>query len=593
MRLPIKFKITILVTLVSAVILSVVFIHLKEHFTQNIYRRIRERLSREILLVGGYIDQQSNQVNLLYAYDKMADKVSQFLGLRVTFIDEQGIVLGDSEVLINDLNKMDNHLFRPEVQEALRKGLGESRRFSTTIQTDMLYMAYFFDNPENNIIVRLAIPLSEIDLISQQLNKTLVWAVFSAFLLASLIGFLFSIVIARPVRKVADIALSISRGDYSRRINISSNDELEELGDAINHMSEQIKERIDEIISNKSRFEAILLSMLDGVMVIDQNGKIILMNSALKKILRVEEDPLDKNPLEVIRNIEIQDIADLVIRSQKGIESRELKILPPVSKTLLVHAAPVIRQDIHDGAVVVFHDITELRRLENIRRDFVANVSHELRTPITNIKGFAETLLDGALDDGEHARDFMKIIHEDANRLAQLVEDLLNLSKIESGKAEIESTPISVRDVINRVVKGMREQAKHQQVKIKVLLPKIIPNIMGDEGGIGQVLINLIENAVKYNKKNGTVTVKVSVLPEQGVLQISVVDEGIGIPEKDLLRVFERFYRVDKARSRKLGGTGLGLSIAKHIVQIHGGDIHVESQLDHGSTFTFTLKLAT
>src|SRR3990167_5860850 len=276
-----------------------------------------------------------------------------------------------------------------------------------------------------------------------------------------------SLFIPRILREIAAWAESFADGDFSRRISLSARDEMEELADSLNSMSRQIQSRMEESIADKSRLEAVFLSMFDGVMVIDGRGAIVLMNQTLKEFLQVETEVTGKKPLEVIRNIDIQDLAGRVLASRGRLESREITLLHPQEKVLLAHATPVLREEAIDGAVLIFHDITELRRLEKVRQDFVANVSHELRTPVSTIRGYAETLLEGALEDKAHAREFLKIIYDDSDRLAKLINDLLDLSRIESGTLSLNFQEQALGPVIDRVLTGMHQEAQRQSVQIK------------------------------------------------------------------------------------------------------------------------------
>lgn len=408
-----------------------------------------------------------------------------------------------------------------------------------------------------------------------------------AFCLSLILGLLASNIVSKPIKEVSSISKSIAAGDFTRSIAIHSNDEFGDLSTSINYMSKQIKERIDEVVSSRLRLEAVLLSMFDGVIVVDEHGKIILMNKALRALFQVTEEVVGKKPIEVIRNVDIQEITNQVIQRDAGALARELSALFPQEKHFIIHATPVTFNGVVDGAIMVFHDITELRRLETVRKDFVANVSHELRTPITNIKGYAETLLEGALEDKVNAEDFTKIIHSESERLAKLVEDVLDLSRIESGKMEFHFKENNINELIRRIEKGLSKQMESKKITFRNDIPDNIAKVKCDATSIAQVLLNLIENAVKYNKENGIIAISAS--PKGNYIEISISDTGIGIPEDDLPRVFERFYRVDKAHSREIGGTGLGLSIVKHIIQAHKGDVYVTSQLGAGSTFRFTL----
>lgn len=439
-------------------------------------------------------------------------------------------------------------------------------------------------------LIRACAPCAETGLISDHLRKTLGFSLVIVFIFALFISFAASFFISRPIQKMSLIAQKIAKGDYSRKIALTSHDEVSELAEAFNHVCEQIQFRVQEVNTGKSRFEAVLLSMFEGVMVVDAGGRIILMNPTLKDFLCVHQDPKGKKPLEIVRNIEIQEIADNALQLKNGVESRQISVLTPEEKILLVHAAPVIQDGKTEGVVLVFHDISALRRLEKMRQDFVANVSHELRTPVSSIKGYAETLLEGALEDKDNARDFLKIICSDADRLARLIEDLLDLSRIESGKLKLNLNRMDLGPLIQNAVSGFRGPLKARSLSVRLDIQKDLPQVLADKGLIAQVLSNLIDNSIKYNNENGQIAI--SVFEADRYARVDISDTGIGIPQEDMARIFERFYRVDKARSRELGGTGLGLSIVKHIIQAHHGEISVSSALGKGSTFSFTLPLA-
>ncbi|HBR14523.1 MAG TPA: PAS domain-containing sensor histidine kinase [Candidatus Omnitrophica bacterium] len=590
MPVKIQYKLTFLIAAIAVVVFSGLYFYLNRSLQEHSFQRIRNTLIKEVQLSKSYMESQLDAFFSPNKIDDIADQISQDLGARVTIIDLEGRVLGDSEIEDQRLAEMENHLYRPEIQQAIKGRRGESLRFSTTVQHEMFYMASVFGRAQDQGFVRLAIPLSEIEAASRQVKRQLIISLSAAFLVVVLVGYGASVFISRPIRQVSAMAVGLAQGNPIPRVWPSTRDEVGELAKAIHALYGQIKVRGDEVTANASRFEAILLSMFEGVMVIDQHGRILLMNETLKRLWQVGENPVGRKPLEVVRNIEIQEIADKVIQHKSVVESRELILLSPEDKILQIHAAPVIREDEVDGAVLVFHDITELRRLENVRRDFIANVSHELRTPLTSIQGYAETLLEGAMEDKKHAHDFLKIIYADAQRLAQLVDDLLELSKIESGKWTLRLQSFELYPFVERIVKGFQKQARDQGIRIYNNIPTDFPSVQVDEQGLIQVLLNLLDNAVKYNRKGGSVTLTARECPTGIMVEVS--DTGIGIPVEDCPRIFERFYRVDKARARDLGGTGLGLAIAKHIIQAHHGEMSVQSQLNVGTTFTFTLPRA-
>ncbi len=587
MRINIHYKITLFFVIITAIILLGFYFYLNNNLQEFLYSRIKVNITKQIALSKTYLEAKDLENISAYDLDTTADKIGRDLDLRVTIIGLDGTVYGDSELEPAALAKVENHLYRPEVQQALKSGIGESRRFSTTIKKDLLYIASVYGKDEPKGIIRLSIPLSEVEQISSHLMKTLAFSLLAAFILAVLVSYLASIFISRPLREMSRTAKDIAHGNFARRISVQSNDEIGDLAGAFNYMSEQVKARIEEVSANKSRLEAVLLSMFEGVMVVDTEGRILLMNQALRDFLRITTDPLGKKPLEVIRNIEVQEMVDNTLNYKQGLVSGEISVLLPEEKALLVHAMPIKKDTDIQGAVLVFHDVTNLRRLEKIRQDFVANVSHELRTPVSSIKGYAETLLEGALKDKKNVNDFLKTILSDSNRLASLIDDLLDLSKIESGKLRMENKPHKLLPIVEKVVATLKRQIEDKSIALKIDIPKNMPDILADETRIKQALLNLIDNAVKYNHQGGKITI--SAKENNNFIQVDIVDTGIGIPEKDLPRLFERFYRVDKARSRELGGTGLGLSIVKHIIQAHNGEVFVQSVEGQGSTFSFTI----
>lgn len=590
MRIKIQHKITFVFIIISAVILFSLFIYLSNNLKENTYKRIKTNVIKQLELAKSYIEDIPISNISSYEVDSIVDKIGHDLGLRVTFIGMDGKVYGDSELKVNELSEVENHLYRPEIQQAIKSGLGQSHRFSTTVKKDFLYTAALLSKDKSQGIIRLSIPLSEIEELLSSLTKTLEIVLLFAFIFSGLVSSLASFFISRPIRTISWAAKDIAQGNYTRKISIQSHDEIGDLGSAFNYMSEQIKIKIEEVSQGMSRLEAVFLSMFEGVMIVDTSGIILLMNQALKDVMKIEEDPLGKKPIEVMRNLQIQEIVDNIFELKSNLISKEISTLLPEEKILLVHATRIEKDQHTEGVVLVFHDVTTLRNLEKVRKDFVANVSHELRTPISSIKGFAETLLAGALDDKENSKDFLKIILSDSNRLACLIDDLLNLSKIESGKLIMERKPCGLLEIVEKVIASLKVQLEFKSIITKISIPQDLPNVLVDETRIKQVLLNLIDNAIKYNMPSGEILILAKEI--DSFVRVDIVDTGIGIPSNNLPRLFERFYRVDKARSRELGGTGLGLAIVKHIVQSHSGEVLVESVELQGSTFSFTIPKA-
>ena len=430
----------------------------------------------------------------------------------------------------------------------------------------------------------------------------LIYSLKKSFLFSSLLSFLIVLPLAylilkfmtQPIQAVTDLANRIASGRLDQGVPSESDDELGRLSKAINEMSLQLQNKIEEISREKDYLQTLLRGIMEGVLVVDARGRILMVNNALRQLLSLPPHVEDRTPLEIIRNAELERTLRQVLQDGEN-TTLELTLPSPEGKTFEVNVVGIspspggmVKEDEgRQGVIAVFHDITRLKELEKIRRDFVANVSHELRTPLTTIKGYAETLLEGALKE-DVASHFVQVIKRHSDRLEKIVEDLLILSRIESKEFQLKMESLSVSDLIGDVLDFIKEPLNKKKISVSVgeLPPTLL--LYGDRQYLEQVLTNVLDNAIKYGHERGRIVISATERDQREV-EISVKDDGIGIPKEDLLRVFERFYRVDKGRSRELGGTGLGLSIVKHIIQAHGGKIWVESQLGEGSTFYFTL----
>lgn len=415
-------------------------------------------------------------------------------------------------------------------------------------------------------------------------------AVALAFSCSAFLAWIMYKRIISPLEEMAAIAQDMARGNLDQEIRIYAQDEIGDLARSINYMARQLKNNIDDVTSEKNRIQAILSSMADGVIAMDNWGRVILINPVVEEIFGITlAASRGKNILRVIRNYELERLLNQALESGRSIQ-RQIQILTPEPRIFRVHITPLQNTGTDQGGVVaLLRDITERKRLEEMRSEFVANVSHELRTPLTSIRGFTETLLDGALDDPKVARQFLEIINTETERLSRLIDELLNLSKIEDGRAVPNRQPLKMGELIHRAVAILQPRAVEKDLTIKIDLPENLPVVQGDPDMISQVLINLIDNAVSYTQPGGEICISAAAV--QNELKVDVQDTGIGIPPESLSRVFERFYRVDKARSREQGGTGLGLSIVKHIIDAHRGSVQVESKVGKGSTFSFLLPL--
>jgi two-component system, OmpR family, phosphate regulon sensor histidine kinase PhoR len=508
--------------------------------------------------------------------------LSRALRARVTVVAPDGVVVGDSEVGPAELSKLENHGHRPEIVEARKSGMGSTIRYSATLKMDMMYVAA----PFGGGMIRLALPLSELEQAKGRLRNGLAAALAVGTVGSMLLSYVLSNVNSRHLRMLAARASRIGRGEFGSRIPVTSSDELGKLAQVINDMTARIEQQLERLSSEKNRLDAILKGIGEGIIVTDQQSVVTMVNPAFCTMMRTtERQVLGKQLLETSRNPDLHDTCREVLAEQC---ERHQEISLAEGEETLVHWVPLLEGESLRGAVAVFHDITALKRVEKIRRDFVANVSHELRTPVTVIKGYAETLLAGGLaDDPQRRERFLGIIQNHADRLSILVRDLLTISELESGEVAIQQERITLEGVIRHALLMIEQRAEEKKIALQFTGCTEGLCVLGDRRRIDQVLINLLDNAVKYSRSGGTVTVTTA--GEGEMVRISVQDSGIGIPKKDIPRLFERFYRVDEARSRDKGGTGLGLSIVKHIVQAHGGSVAVDSTEGVGSTFSFTL----
>jgi two-component system, OmpR family, phosphate regulon sensor histidine kinase PhoR len=519
---------------------------------------------------------------------------------RVTLVDSTGQVLADSAVQDRDLAGIENHHTRPEIEQAVASGSGTDIRASHTTGDRTLYRAVRLNEPgttSSPLYLRLGLPMTALEQELTKLKRNLSLAFGSAFLIAVGLSVWLARGLTKPLSDMAAAARQLAAGNHSVRIQTSSRDEVGLLADTLNHMTNELRSKIEELSEDRAQLLAMLTSMVEGVMVLDYKGRILQVNPALERMFGVTRaEARGRQSSEVFGHPKLNALVSTVLAQRTGQEDEI--ILTPSGRCLDVEASVAGgEQDNEACAVLVFHDITELRRLENIRKDFVANVSHELRTPLTSIKGYVEALLDGGKDDPETSVRFLDIILKQSDRLNLILEDLLQLSKIESGQVQFKQEPLHIGSVVERTIAMVKPLADKKQHRLSSQIAADLPLICGDQERLVQVVANLVDNAIKYTPEGGLITVAARRIPvakntadeQRDGIELTVTDTGIGIPERDRPRVFERFYRVDKARSRELGGTGLGLAIVKHIVEGHGGQVWVEGNVPTGSRFVVRL----
>ncbi len=547
--------------------------------------------TRKELETRAYLIQNMLEEKLLqhesYDINAACKRFGSIATTRLTVILPDGKVIGDSE---EEPERMDNHANRPEIIQAFKGLAGTSTRFSATLQKDMLYVALpVTKNGEVIGVLRASMPSADIDQALRTILKRIAIGGVIIALLSALVSLWVSKRIGRPILDVRAGAERFAMGDLSYRLQISGSLEIGALANTMNLMAEQLEERFRMITEQRNELEVMLASMIEAILVIDLQGNILRFNEAAANMLGVTPLKANSRPIwEITDNREIHQFVRSALDSDSFVEGEI--VLDDGSERYLQMHGTTIRNATHQrtGALIVLHDVTRMKQLENVRKDFAANVSHELKTPITSIKGFVETLREGAIDEPDKAKRFLEIISRHSDRLNAIIEDLLALARIEqnaeASRIQLESGPLKDVIVNSMVLCSPKAQAKQIDLQVDCsddLVAMINPQLLE------QALVNLVDNAIKYSEEQGHI--RIACTQEPGGVCIQVIDSGFGIPQETLARIFERFYRVDKARSRKMGGTGLGLAIVKHIVSAHNGSIEVQSELGKGSTFTIHL----
>ncbi|MFI5322626.1 MAG: two-component system histidine kinase PnpS [Thermodesulfobacteriota bacterium] len=518
--------------------------------------------------------------------------LSEKSGERITVIATNGTVLADSS---SNPAKMENHSNRPEIKQALSKDLGTSSRYSKTLQKEMFYVAvpYRDGSGEVKAVIRTSLPLSTLENASHPMEKKMIYLGAALTIAALLLSLALSKTITQSLRGIMNVADELAKGNLNVSIPVSDRkNEISTISSALNRMAQKLNELFKQLSKEKNQVEAVLSAMSEGVMVVSHEGSVITTNNALKKMFKLKEDPTRKQYWEILRNRELTKLVESVLKNCRP-ESREIFYLYPDEKYYLVNVIPLDSPD--EELIVVMFDITDFKRLEKIKADFIANVSHELRTPLTAIKGYTETLEEEAYETPDEQKHFLGIIKRHTDRLINIVSDLLVLSEVESRDALSKENSsndleeININEVIKSSLETLRSKAAEKELEVSFDTNNDVYKVKANRFLLEQMYINLIDNAVKYTPENGKISIKVSNSYSQVLTEIA--DTGIGIPKEHLPRIFERFYRVDKTRSRNLGGTGLGLSIVKHIVIMHGGEIEVQSEEGMGSKFSISIPL--
>ena len=578
MKNRIFFKLLAVFLIVIAATAGILDVMLGNAWEGSLRTEIERNLKQKTLLFAHRVE-----IDHSHTLAEIAAQEGLAAGARATVIDASGKVLADSE---SDPAQMENHARRVEFAAALAGQTGENERRSATLGIPFLYVAA----PISGGAVRLAYPLSDIEAVQTQVRRKLFWGSAIASLMALLIAAGASIWMARRLQRIVDVAARIERGDLRARVNATPLDEIGRVAAAIDKTAEQVEVSFAAVRSSQRQLETLLNSMQDAVIAVSPDGLVRWANQPMDRLVP-QHTRLNAPVVETIRDPDFLATVKAAMTNKDVKTARATSIVP--GRAFDVTAAPL-----PDGGVVaVLRDLTETERVEKTRRDFIANVSHELRTPLTSIQGYTETLLDTIHDESAATREFLEIIRKNTVRMARLTEDLLTLARVESGETRFETEPVPPVELLHDAEESFREIARGHGVDLQIMdshngsgSVESLPQVLADREAIHQVFSNLIDNAMKYGRGGGRV--ELGARAAQRGIEFYVKDFGGGISSEHLPRLFERFYRVDKARSRESGGTGLGLAIAKHIMRAHGGSIRAESELNHGSMFMFTLPTA-
>ncbi len=610
---------------VVAMAMAAVHMYLTRTIRDILLAQRRDALTKEVRTAADYLAGQWEEAATSGTVNEIVNRIGRRLDARATVIDGAGKVLWDSEVRVEDLSRLANQADRPEVRSAWEGSVGRHMRSGETPEQDMLYVAKTVQGPEGGrVVLRLAAPLTHVGQLQDRVNRTMWTASALGLALALLLSYNVSQYVSRPIEKLTQVARSVAAGNFDDEVPaVAFSREIKDLARTLDSARQNIRDRFADMVAEKSRLETILSDITVGILVTGRDGRVLLTNHTFERFFGVMPPTEGRPPVEMIRDVQVQEAIEHTLKTGDA-RTQIMTTSGLPERHFDVHVGPIRREGGGTGVVAVFYDMTELHRLERARTDFVANVSHEIRTPLTAIKGCADTLAEGALEDRATAERFVQTILAHSDRLQLLLEDLLDLSRLQSDRLAIEMEDFAIRTVVDRAYDSIRQQAEGKGIAVAITVQDEL-TVRGSTKLIEQAVVNLLDNAVKYTPQGGQVWVAARRLGTDAVfagadaeneprfiletgaghpagdsrpvaaverVALEVVDSGIGIPSDSLPRVFERFYRVDKGRSRSLGGTGLGLSIVRHIIEAHGERVYAKSVLGAGATFGFTLPIA-
>ncbi|MFD1991200.1 two-component system histidine kinase PnpS [Paenibacillus nicotianae] len=595
---PFRIRLTLILMILLGVLGLAAALTMGQIFKSSHIATLEDNMVREIRLLETTFDFKATGTDgqpsedVFQYYSQEAHQIGNLTDSRVTFIEKDGTVIGDSE---SDPHTMNNHMDREEIRSAATGGVGSAIRYSATLDKNMLYVAApvqagnLFDG-----YIRLSMSLEAVEVGVRNAWTVMGISLLILFLVAAVVSYRVASGLTKPLEHITVVANRISRLDYGARVRLERRDEIGELGKAIDNMADSLEKQLKIIRDNEDLLQSVLANMTGGMLMVNSLGNVALVNRFAEDVLGVSSKRLTgKSYQELKRHYELTKLLGEGLRRKERIHD-EQTLYDPEPRLIQIDGVPMFEDDdTYRGMLFLIQDISNIRRLERMRSEFVANVSHELKTPIAAVKGFAETLLGGGVQDEQTSRAFLQIIYDESERLNRLIGDILELSKIESKRSPLNFSPIHLQPFFDTIREMLNSSAAKKNITMEMNVPEEM-FMEADEDRLRQIFVNLISNAVNYTQDGGkvrlTVEEQVSENGEERIL-FHVRDTGMGIPKKDLPRIFERFYRVDKARSRSSGGTGLGLSIVKHLVDLHRGTVTVESEVNIGTTFTVNLPL--
>ncbi|MEO5379064.1 MAG: ATP-binding protein [Magnetococcus sp. DMHC-6] len=585
MNLSVRSKLFLASIVLVLVVILTIGIYLNYALSQWLETRISSELKSQVILGRLFLQEKKGDLTVEHM-DWVADMLGNRLSKRVTIMTIDGVVLGDSQLNLEEIGHLESHDARPEVVDAIRAEFGQAKRYSNSVGTSMLYVAGLFHHSSGKeAVLRIAMSLQDLETTREHLLLVLVFAGTLAMVAALSVGGVATHLVTGTLRKLVRHAQVLAMEAGAQPIPVYQHDEISGLTGSLDQIALELRRNLQELSDARSHLEAVLEGMEEGVVALDNAGCMTLMNHYAKKLLAVADFQTGKPLAEVVQ---VQSLLNLLANTgESTVKSVEFDLPgPPVCQVL----AGITTMGNQAGRILVLRDVTEIRRLEMIRRDFVANVSHELRTPVSVIQANAQTLMDGAMEDYEYSGILMEAIERNASRLSRIITDLLELSRLEAEHAPFELQPLYLAQAMDRVYMLRREMAENKNIDICFYMD---PNtqILANGGALDRVLGNYLDNAIYYNVPGSCITIRF--VDQNQFIRLEVEDNGIGIPQEHRSRIFERFYRVDSGRSRKVGGTGLGLAIAKHMVDRMGGEVGVDSVEPHGAKFWATFMKVT